>query len=113
MTWLSKSTYAEFNSSPGCYRAFCKNCGSSLLWTEHKENAAIELAIGTFDEEFLVGERDAEDRPLGAYALALANPEGCHFYIRNEIKGVTDGISTSGTRFWKGSNEEPMTESAK
>ena len=63
----------------------------------------IELAVGTIDEEFLVGERDGEDKPLGAFGLALVNPEGEHYYLRNEIKGVTD--ASQGTWFWKMSKE--------
>jgi hypothetical protein len=68
------------------------------------------LAIGTFDEKFLVGERNAEGKAMGAFGVALANPEGEHFYVRNEIKGVTDEIFLSGTKFWKGSKEGSMTQ---
>jgi hypothetical protein len=106
LTWLSKTTYAEYNSSPGCFRAFCKNCGSTLGWTDDRVN--IELAVGTFDEEFLLGERDTEDRPTGSYGLALANPGGDHFHIRNQIEQVTAGVSKSGTKFWKGSKDGPI-----
>lgn len=67
--------------------------------------------MGTIDEEFLVGDRDADDRPLGAHGFALANPEAAHFHVRNEIAGVTEGISSAGTRFWRGSKEGPMTSS--
>jgi hypothetical protein len=110
ITWLSQSTYAEYNSSPGCYRSFCKECGSPLAWNSRKETNEIELAAGTIDEQFLVGDRDAEDKPRGAYGVALANPGGDHFYIRNEIAGVTDRVSSSGTKFWKGSEDGPMTK---
>jgi len=106
--WTSQSTYAEYNSSPGCYRSFCKKCGSSLAWTNHGVNTDIELAVGTIDEQFLLGDRDDKDKPLGAYGITLANPDGDHFHVRNEIPGVTDGIVSSGTRFWKGSKEGPM-----
>jgi hypothetical protein len=108
ITWLSKSTYAEYNSSAHSFRAFCKNCGSSIAWINRSINSEIELAAGTFDEEFLVGDRDEEDKPLGAYGVALANPKGDHFYLRNEIHGVTEAGSTKGTRFWKGSKEGSM-----
>jgi len=112
ITWTSQSTYAEYNSSPGAYRSFCSKCGSPLAWTDHSVNTDIELAVGTIDEEFLVGERDSEDRPKGAFGLALANPESDHFYIRNEIPGVTDEIAAAGTKFWKGSKEGTMTKKA-
>jgi hypothetical protein len=108
LTWLSKSTYAEYNSSPGCVRGFCKNCGSPLFWTDNKVNTDIELAVGTFDEEYLMGGRDSDDKPTGAFAMALANPEGDHHHVRNQIQGITDGISVLGTRYWKGSKEGPM-----
>jgi hypothetical protein len=83
-----------------------------LAWTDRGVNTDIELAVGTIDEKFLVGDRDAEDKPLGAHGLALANPEAEHFYIRNEIPGVTDKIASSGTRFWKGTKEGPMAKTA-
>jgi hypothetical protein len=70
------------------------------------------LAVGTFDEEFLLGERDPEDKSLGAYGLALANPAGNHFHIRNQIEDVTAAVSISGTRFWKGSKDGAMEESS-
>jgi len=111
ITWTSQSTYAEYNSSPGCYRSFCNKCGSPLAWTDHGVNTDIELAVGTIDEQFLLGERDDKDRPLGAHGIALANPGADHFHIRNEIAGVTDKIASSGTRFWKGSKEGPMATS--
>ncbi len=92
------------------YRAFCKNCGSFLSWTDRVVPHEIELTVGSIDEEFLVGERDSEDRPLGAFGAALANPEGVHFYVRNEIKGVTDGFTARGMKHWKGS-EGPVLKS--
>jgi hypothetical protein len=70
------------------------------------------LAVGTFDEEVLLGGRDSEDKSLGAYGLALANPSGDHFHIRNQIKDVTAVVSLSGTRFWKGSRDGAMIESS-
>ncbi|KAJ6620319.1 Mss4-like protein [Mycena sp. CBHHK59/15] len=110
LTWHSRSTYSEYNSSPRACRAFCKNCGSPLGWIDRENATEIELAVGCFDEEFLIGGRDGEDRSLGASGLALANPEGDHFHVRNEIKGVTDEISVKGTRFWKGSKEGPISK---
>jgi hypothetical protein len=108
LTWLSKSTYAEYNSSPDGRRAFCNNCGSTLGWTDGKPDTDVQLAVGTFDEQFLVGGRDAQDRPLGAYGVALANPDGDHLYMRNTIKDVTEGVASKGTKFWQGSKEGPM-----
>ncbi|KAJ7184410.1 Mss4-like protein [Mycena filopes] len=110
ITWLSKTTYAEYNSSASNFRAFCKTCGSSIGWMDRSAGEEIELAAGTFDEEFLVGDRDDEDKPLGAHGVALVNPQGDHFYIRNEIQGITDADSAKGTRFWKGSKEGSMAQ---
>ena len=72
----------------------------------------MEIAVGTIDEEFLVGERDEEDKPKGAYGMVLANPAGDHFYIRNEVLGITDRVASTGTKFWEGSKEGPMARSA-
>ncbi|KAJ7168397.1 Mss4-like protein [Mycena crocata] len=108
LAWLSKSTYEEYNSSAGCCRAFCKACGSSIAWLDHGAGTEVELVVGCFDEQFLVGDRDGRDKPLGAYGVALANPQGDHFYVRNEMEGVTDAESVKGTRFWKGSKEGSM-----
>jgi len=65
----------------------------------------IELAVGTVDEEFLVGERKDDDTTSGGFGVVLANPNADHFWVRNEIRGVTDGLGKDGTRFWKGSKE--------
>jgi surfactin synthase thioesterase subunit len=85
---------------------------SPLMQTDHGVSTEIELALGTIDEKFLLGERDAEDKPLGAHGIALANLEGDHFYIRNEIPGVTDKVAASGTRFWEGSKKGPMAKAS-
>ena len=108
LTWLSNSTFAEHTSSPGCHRLFCQNCESNLGWIDRKVNTDIELAVGTFDEEYLLGARDPQDNSLGAFGIALANPGGDHFHTRNTIKGVTEGICSRGTKFWKGSKDGPL-----
>ena len=107
LTWLSKSTLGEYQSSAGCLRGFCNNCGSPLFWRKDQKDAEVELAVGTFDEEYLLGGRDSEDKPTGAYAIALANPDGHHSHLRNEIKGITDHVAVSGTKYWKTSSEGP------
>ncbi|KAJ7460888.1 Mss4-like protein [Mycena galericulata] len=109
ITWLSKSTYAEYNSSANFFRAFCNRCGSSIAWID-RDVGEIELAAGSFDEKFLVGERDAEDKTGGGYGALLANPGGEHLHVRNEIDGVTDAATAKGTRFWKGTKEGSMNQ---
>lgn len=81
-----------------------------MAWTNHAVNTDIELAVGTIDEEFLIGKRDDEDKPKGAFGLVLANPEADHFYVRNTIPGITEGVVAVGTKFWKGSEEGAMTK---
>ncbi|KAJ7778648.1 hypothetical protein DFH07DRAFT_795455 [Mycena maculata] len=39
ITWRSQATCAEYNSSPGCFRAFCKECGSSIAWIDRRIGA--------------------------------------------------------------------------
>lgn len=58
------------------------------------------MAVGTFDEQFLVGDKN--------YGKVLANPEGDHFYLKSEIRGVTEEISRLGARFWEGSEDGPL-----
>lgn len=75
LTWLSKSTYAEYNSSAQFFRSFCMQCGSTIAWEDRTVvDNEIELTVGGFDEEFLVGGRDEEDRPLGAYGAGPCWP---------------------------------------
>lgn len=108
LTFLSKTTYAEYESTPGFYRTFCRNCGSPISWVDGGTTDIIELAVGAFDEKYLVGEREGEEEPIGGFGIALANPEGDCFHVRNEIKGVTDEVGKRGTRFWKGTEGGPM-----
>ncbi|KAJ7221656.1 Mss4-like protein, partial [Mycena pura] len=58
LTWLSKSTYAEYNSSAQFFRSFCMKCGSTIAWEDRTVDNEIELTVGGFDEGFLVGGRD-------------------------------------------------------
>ncbi|KAJ7268091.1 Mss4-like protein, partial [Mycena haematopus] len=99
LDWLSKTTYAEYNSSDATFRAFCKECGSTIGWGDRTEDLEIRIAVGTVDEEFLVGQRDAEDKPVGGFGEALVNVEGEHYFGRNAIKGVTD--ESKGVWCWK------------
>ena len=89
---------------------FARIVALTLSWTDDV-NRIVELAVGTFDEEFLVGVRDSEERePRGGYGLALANLAGNHFFIQNEIPGVTDRVSMLGTKFWKDSKDGPAAD---
>lgn len=71
----------------------------------------IELAVGSIDEVFLVGKRDDVDKEgfgVGGFGIALANPAGDHFWVRNCVRDVTDLVGERGTRFWRGSKEGPV-----
>jgi len=88
--WLSKETYSEYSASPGIYRGFCTKCGGTLSWGR-PESPEIHIAVGSFDEEFLIGERVSDKvRGEGGFGLALYRSDAKHIYTVNEIKGVTD-----------------------
>lgn len=80
----------------------------------------IELAVGCFDGEFLGletgemenGSRDEEwkEHRNRGFANVLASSRGDHFYVRDEINGITDWVSREGTRFWEGSAGGAMQE---
>ena len=48
--WLSEEP-ARYESSPGIFRAFCRDCGTSLTWEgPHKGEKFIEFHISTLDD---------------------------------------------------------------
>lgn len=59
-----------------------------------------------------MGKRDGNGELKEGYGVALAGKDfgGEHFWVQNEIKGVTDGICKEGTRFWEGSKGGPLKE---
>ncbi|KAK4189507.1 Mss4-like protein [Podospora australis] len=78
------STMKTYSASPIADRHFCGKCGSFLYWkAKDASQDGLYLAVGSIDEEFLVGEN--------AYGEALVNGGGKHIWCENEIKGVTDG----------------------
>jgi len=88
LKWLSKETYSEYSASPGRYRGFCSRCGGQLTWRSTK---SFDLAVGSFDEEFLIGKRESDKvKGEGGFGLALYRSDAKHIYTVNEIKGVTD-----------------------
>lgn len=108
LTWVSKSTYAEYQATPGCIRAFCNKCGSNLGWWGEKVDPELEIAVGTIDEEYLLGGRDADDKATGAFGLVLANPEGHHFHQRNHVDGISEENKLRGVQFWRETKQGPM-----
>ncbi|KAL3468117.1 Mss4-like protein [Aspergillus heterothallicus] len=51
----SFASYKEYESSPGRFRGFCSQCGSSLIWRSEREGERhkFEVMIGSFDEKWL------------------------------------------------------------
>lgn len=98
---LDKSTYTEYSASEGVYRGFCSKCGSTILWRRDSAPDEQSLAVGSFDEEFLIGKRDNDKvKGEGGFGMALYQKDNRHLYTVNEIKGVTDHFS--GKRFAPG-----------
>ena len=92
----------EFESSPGCFRAFCAKCGSALYWrgtNEPQDKDRVEVWTGTLDQKWLSGE--------GGKGFELCSPKDGEFWWPNAVKGVTDGGKV-GRKFAKGSLSEVM-----
>ena len=84
----SSATYKEFESSPGRFRGFCGQCGTSLVWRSVDKERTFDLFLGTVDEKWLVGEKGAHGD--GQVGRMLATPNGTQFWMENAIEGVTD-----------------------
>ena len=105
--------YKEFASSKGVFRGFCASCGSTLTW-RRDGSQWIEVALGTIDEKWLLGDRTARvssqsltekgvfEKALavddGAMGRDLSTPQGGHMFFRNAIKGATDVVQV-GTKY--------------
>ncbi|KAI9886866.1 MAG: hypothetical protein M1823_001302 [Watsoniomyces obsoletus] len=104
------TTYREYNSSPGCYRGFCNQCGSSLTWRSDGEPENIEIFVGSLDQQSLMGEEvtissgSEERKRIPGYGDTL-QARIKHIWFRNAIKGITDDLK--GPRFEEGSEECP------
>lgn len=69
------------------------------MYWRREDGPNISLAIGTVDPLYLFGEgaeNSEEDVPKEGFGRALANCCGGHEWVRNEIKGVTDGLELLG-----------------
>ncbi|KAI9802395.1 MAG: hypothetical protein M1825_002777 [Sarcosagium campestre] len=121
ITWGKPSaSFQEYNSSPGCYRGFCRNCGSTLTWRGENspdERGQIELHTGSLDEQYLVdttasaGQGDAKKGGVsknGGWGVDLAGRNAYNVYFQNAIRGVTDGSITNGKRFVESSTGGEM-----
>src|ERR1700753_1201424 len=73
--------YKEYLSSPGRYRGFCSECGSSLIWRSEDDTRTFDLYLGTVDEEWLVESEVGRRTADGAIASVLARPNGTQFWM--------------------------------
>ncbi|KAL8975431.1 MAG: hypothetical protein Q9197_000329 [Variospora fuerteventurae] len=106
--------YKEFSSSKGVYRGFCSACGTAYTWRSEERPDEIELFVGTIDEKWLIGDRTEKissesltepgvfEKVLsadeGAFGREICTPRAGQMFVRNAIKGVTDG-KMGGKRF--------------
>lgn len=101
----SNASYKIYKSSPEAARGFCGTCGSALSFCYDKSDS-IELNLGSFDEDVLVGKRDEanawEDEygrhvpRIGGVGKELGYPR-YHIFMENAIPGVTDDFP--GTKY--------------
>ncbi|KAL8679822.1 MAG: hypothetical protein Q9186_003938 [Xanthomendoza sp. 1 TL-2023] len=110
---MAAEPFQEYSSSNGVWRGFCSACGSAFSWRSEDEGV-VELLIGTIDETWLIGDRTekvssesltksgvfeevlvGEEGNLGR---EICTPMGGQMFVRNAIKGVTDG-RLAGKRF--------------
>jgi hypothetical protein len=86
------TTLKTFRASPQAERAFCGDCGSWIYWKPaDKDKDYVCVSIGTVDPLYLFGEgADGVEVPKEGFGLALGSCEGGHYWVGNEIKGVTD-----------------------
>lgn len=97
----SFETYKTYASGPSTSRGFCAKCGSSLTFKDDKDADRIEISIGAFDEEVLLGNKVEEEAwedehgrhvpRKGGWGYELGFPS-YHIFAENEVKGVTDGF---------------------
>ncbi|RSM08322.1 hypothetical protein CEP52_004770 [Fusarium oligoseptatum] len=76
-------SFKEYTSSPGRFRGFCSDCGTSIAWRSADYTPIFDLYLGTLDEEWLVD---------GEMGKMLAIPNGTQYWLQNAIKGVTDKL---------------------
>lgn len=101
-------TFAEYSSSPGCFRGFCNQCGGTFLWRYRKDPQEVGITTGSVDESLLMGSNKGSDGPhQGRQGLEagklLCEPVGGHLWLENAIKGVTDEVKI-GKKYLEGYN---------
>ncbi|KAJ4311474.1 hypothetical protein N0V84_010426 [Fusarium piperis] len=76
-------SFKEYASSPGRFRGFCSDCGTSIAWRSVDYTPIFDLYLGTLDQEWLVD---------GDTGKTLATPNGTQYWLQNAIEGVTDKL---------------------
>lgn len=99
-------TYAEYSSSPGCFRGFCHPCGGTFLWRPNKDPQEVGITTGSIDEEFLIDSNDGcdglhQERQGLEVGKALCKPVGGHLWLEDAIKDVTDKVKV-GKKYLEG-----------
>ena len=94
------TTYKEYESSPGRFRGFCGQCGTSLIWRSEDDKRTFDLFLGTVDEKWLAGARTESGHADSQIGKLLATPNGTQFWMENAIRGVTD-LLKSGKVYMK------------
>ncbi|EGU83549.1 hypothetical protein FOXB_05959 [Fusarium oxysporum f. sp. conglutinans Fo5176] len=84
------ASFKEYMSSPGRFRGFCGDCGTSLTWRSADYTPIFDLYLGTLDEKYLVGD--------GVVAKTLATPNGTQYWMQNSIHVKGKGLNRSASR---------------
>jgi hypothetical protein len=95
----SGTTFTEYNATPGNYRGFCTQCGSSLSWRSEQTPDEIEILTGTVDEEWLIGDRTARVR-----SEELSLPGSWKDLAEDETKrrkNVVESLCVPKERYWE------------
>jgi len=115
LQWSSKSQkatsdpteleeYTEYSASQGCYRGFCKVCGSTILWRSEETKGEVELMLGSVDEEYLFKGEGGQE-----IGKVLSQAVNGHFWCANALKGVTD-VVRDGKLFEGSSDSKVVTD---
>jgi len=113
-SWISpplsgSQTFKIYRSSSKGERGFCSDCGSSLTFKYIEQPERIELNLGTFDEEVLVGKKVGQkssgeygmhttrEKALGTLLCQTADSR--NIWWENAIKDVTD--DRPGLKYWR------------
>jgi hypothetical protein len=82
LKWLAgRETLAEYESSPGKFRAFCPKCGSPIDSRRESEPGSVRIRLGTLDG-------DPERRALAHFWVSSKAP---WFDIADDLPRYPEG----------------------